>query len=238
MVTIETRGLAKALGGRKVLRDVNFSLEAGKAACLVGANGSGKTTFLKILAAVLLPDAGTVRILDHELQYAPAWIRGNVGWHGGEERSMYARLTCRQNYQFFGALYGLFGERLAASVESAAGLLGLSDLDRPYQELSAGMKQRALMARAMLHDPPVLLLDEPTKSLDPLAAERFLQDTVLPAARQANKTVLMATHRLEEAELIADEIWLLADGKLARASSRSRRDVLKLLKMSGREQAS
>ena len=220
--TVEAVELSKTLGGQKVLSQVSFTLLAGQVTCLLGPNGSGKTTLLKILSTLILPDGGTARVLDCDLIREPALIRSVLGVHSGEDRSFYGRLSARENLLFFGALYGLFGPRLSGRLEEVSRTLGMGHfLDKRYQELSTGMKERVLLARAMLHDPPILLLDEPTHGLDPVAAERLLMDTVVPLARRERKTILMATHQLAEAEKVADQVIVLSRGQVAFVESRS-----------------
>ena len=221
-VTIEASGLVKVLGRDKALDAVGFSLQAGQIACLLGPNGSGKTTLLKILSTLILPDAGTARVLGCDVVREAAYVRPLIGLHSGDERSFYGRLSTRENLLFFGSLYGLSGAALRRRIEELAVLLDMGGyLTKRYHELSTGMKERVLLARALIHDPPVLLLDEPTQGLDPVAADRLLSGILLPLARDRRKTVLMATHHLAEAERAADQVIVMSRGKVVLSEGRA-----------------
>lgn len=188
-------------GPRMALDRLSFELAGGDVLCVLGPNGSGKTTLLKVLAGLVLPDAGTVE------------VAGETGFSPGEERSFYGRLTGLDNLRFFAALRGLDSRRLATALERLRGPLGLEEvLGVTYQQASAGLKQRLSLARALLHDPAVLLFDEPAKSLDPEAAGR-LRDFIRGGyAGRPGRAVLWSAHREEEArELGARVLRLDAD---------------------------
>ena len=163
---IELRGVGRAYGERVVLRDVSVSLEAGRTLVVFGPNGAGKTTLLRVLATLLRPHAGSARVLGRELP-GEAWaVRGSVGFLG-HEPMLYRDLSARENLRYFARLYGAGEERVAAGLDSV-GMAARAD--EPLRTLSRGMVQRVAVCRAVLHEPRVLLLDEPFGNLDPGAA--------------------------------------------------------------------
>jgi len=197
------------------LDGLDLRVEPGRVFCLLGPNGAGKTTLIKILATLVLPDGGRAAVAGHDVAGDPRRAKAAVGYAVGEERSFYWRLTGRQNLEFFGALYGLRGAARDRRVADVLGLVGLEDsADRRFNAYSTGMRQMMAFARALLADAPVLLVDEPTRSLDPRAADRirsFLRDEL--AGRQG-KTVLWATHDLGEAADRADDIAVISRGRI------------------------
>lgn len=190
---------------------VSFAVAPGERVCLMGPNGSGKSTLLRLILGYLPPSEGTSRVLGHDSREGVA--RRLVGMVHPDERSFYWRLTVRENLAFFGALWGLAPADSARRAAESAEAVELSPwLDRPFSDLSTGTRQRAAIARALLHDPPVLLMDEPTRSLDPLSAARFREWLTGPAC--AGKALLVATHNPEEARLLAGRCLVLGRGRL------------------------
>jgi heme exporter protein A len=164
---IELQGLTRRYGDREALSDVTLSLEPGRTLVVFGPNGAGKTTLLRVLATLLRPHAGTVRVLGRGLP-DQAWdVRGRVGFLG-HASLLYRDLTARENLRFHAGLHGIGHDRVDALLD-AVGLAGRAD--DPVHTYSRGMVQRAAVARTVLHDPELLLLDEPTANLDPHAAE-------------------------------------------------------------------
>ncbi len=182
---------------------------------MLGVNGAGKTTLLRILATLLLPTRGSASLSGHDTVREPAAVRRQIGYHAGSDLGFYARLTGRQNLHFFGRLNHLSKEYCADRIDELGGRLGLlNSLDRQVRTLSSGTIQRLSLLRALLHRPKILLLDEPTRSLDALAAADFrcfLKAEVL--ARQGT-SVLFASHTLQEIEFLADRVAVLDEGKL------------------------
>ncbi|OGQ05647.1 MAG: hypothetical protein A2W61_00760 [Deltaproteobacteria bacterium RIFCSPLOWO2_01_44_7] len=205
-------------GGSKKLTRVtaleNVSLAIGQGECfgLIGPNGAGKTTLLKILATLVLPDAGSVTMDGLNLQQDRE-IRKRIGLVTSEERSFYWRLTGRQNLEFFAALHHLSPRNVSQKIQELCGNLEIENPDRPFQEYSTGLKQRFALARALLHDPPILLLDEPTKGLDRLSAEKFRQ-MIQRVVRERRKTVIYATHFIQEISSLFDNVAHLRRGRL------------------------
>ena len=197
------------------LRGISLEVKQGEAVALLGANGAGKTTLIRILATLLLPTSGTASLAGHDTAREPAAVRRQIGYHAGSDLGFYARLTGRQNLRFFGRLNHLSEEFCAPRIESLGDRFGLRGvLDRQARALSSGTVQRLSLLRALLHQPKVLLLDEPTRSLDAIAAadfRHFLKTEVL--ARQGT-SLLFASHTMQEIELLADRVAILDAGKL------------------------
>jgi ABC-2 type transport system ATP-binding protein len=221
-VAVSVHDLSKKYGNGpdaiESLKDLSFDIPLGKVCVLLGPNGSGKTTLLKILAGLLRPSAGGFSIAGVDGNKDARLARQKIGWMPAEERSgFYGRLTGRQNLSFFAALQGVTGAELDRVVGNLALQIGIGDeIDRPILRTSTGAKQKIALARALLHNPPVLLLDEPTRNLDPHTVIRFRRLLRDHLTRKQKKTVLLSTHQLEEARRIADMILLISKGKLVR----------------------
>jgi ABC-2 type transport system ATP-binding protein len=201
-------------GKRPVLRGVSFDLAPGEVACLVGPNGSGKTTLLKTLCGLLVPDAGKVFLEGEDARAKPRRTKRLLGFGSTEDHSFYGRLTSRMNLWFYAQLYGLTGAAFRAVLARLSDDLELAELlPKPFRELSNGQKQRMLLARALLHDPALVLLDEPHQNLDPTAALR-LRGLLKDAWPSRGKTVLVSTHHLDEALRISDRWIVLFDGRV------------------------
>jgi len=198
-----------------ILTDVHLNLEEGELYCLMGPNGSGKTTFLKILCGLILPDTGIIRLSGKTLPPDHPRLRAAFGLVTGEERSFYWRLTGRQNLEFFSAFYPMTRKKAREQIEELSNFFQMeSYLDKFFFIYSTGMKQRLGLCRGLLGDPKILFLDEPTRSLDPTAAEEwrhFLRKVLL---EKKKKTILYTTHHVEEAEGFSNRIGILHRGRL------------------------
>ena len=194
---------------------VSLTVERGEAVALVGSNGAGKSTLLRILATLIFPTRGRATLCGFDVERQAALARQQLGYHTGGDEGFYKRLSGRENLAFFAAMNNLTGTEGQDKITAAAEWMGMScELDRQVRTLSTGMTHRLGLARAMLHDPAVLLLDEPTRSLDPLAAadfRRLLKDDVV---RQRGTTLLFASHTLSEVEQIADRVVVMDRGKM------------------------
>jgi heme ABC exporter ATP-binding subunit CcmA len=215
MSAIEVQGVWKFYGDFPALRDVRFNIEAGSCLALLGRNGAGKTTLLRIIAGLSRAGRGQVRILGGEPREQAARARIGILGHG---ISLYDELSAFENLRLFGRLYGLADPR-----KSALAWLERTGLERVrdglVREFSRGMRQRLAVARAFLHEPSVLLLDEPFTSLDDRAIA-LLQGLLREAISQG-RTVVLSTHQLREALELATQVALLVRGRLAYAGSRT-----------------
>ena len=205
-------------GGRdhpvRALLDVNLQVAAGEIYALLGPNGAGKSTLLRILSTLLLPSAGWARVAGYDVVKEEAQVRSRIGLVVGDERSFYWRLSGRHNLEFFGALQGLRSRDLRARIDRLGELLELTDLlDRPFRTYSTGMRQRLALARGLLHDPPFLFMDEPSRSLDPTATGAFHQ-LLRRLVWGEGKTILLVTHQLSEARAVCDRAGVLDSGRL------------------------
>jgi len=198
----------------EALRGISFNVHEGEIFGLIGPNGAGKTTLTKIIATLVQPTSGQVTVRGHDSVHDDEVVRRNVGLAGAEERSFYFRLTSEQNLLFFARLYGLSGSTARQRIDELLALFELEELRaRRYAELSTGNKQRLSVARAMLANPPVLLLDEPTRSLDPLAAAR-MRATIKSLAQSDGRTVFLTSHNLAEVEELCDRVAIIGKGAI------------------------
>jgi ABC-2 type transport system ATP-binding protein len=218
---IQVRGVVKRYGDVLALDEVDMDVTPGTVVALLGPNGAGKSTLVRILATTVLPDKGSVSIMGHDVTTEAQKARDCLGLMLGNERSWYWRLNGRRNLEFFAAMYGM---SRAAATTRTDGLLrdvGLAEAaDRRVGEYSSGMRARLALARALLREPPVLVLDEPTQNLDPVAAAKF-RDIVLRLAEDRGSSVLLTTHNLHEAAALAKEVVMLAVGRVV-STKRSR----------------
>jgi heme exporter protein A len=207
IAAVELEGVERRYGERVALAGVSVRLEAGATLAVLGSNGAGKTTLLRVLAMLLRPHAGVARVLGHELP-GEAWkARSGVGYLG-HDALLYRELTGRENLRYHARLHGVAAER----VEERLGAVGLERrADEPVRELSKGMVQRLAVARATLHDPELLLLDEPRANLDPAAAEA-LEPLI---GRASGKSRVLVTHDVEGGLAEADVALGLRGGKQA-----------------------
>jgi len=210
----------------EALKGVSFNVRHGEVVGLLGPNGAGKTTTVKIISTLLLPDSGTALVEGFDVVKQAKEVRKRIGIMLSVEKGFYGKLTGKENLLYFGALYGMEGEKLRKRVDELMDLLGLKAMkaeDRLFEEYSLGMKARLALARALLKDPPVLLLDEPTLGLDPPTARR-IRELVADLAHKEGKAILYTTHNMFEAELVCDRILLISKGRIV---AKGRPDELK-----------
>jgi ABC-type multidrug transport system ATPase subunit len=197
------------------LTGITFQVRAGEALALLGANGAGKSTLLKILATLLLPTNGRAQIAGHDAVVNPRAVRRQIGYHAGSDLGFYARLTGRENLRFFGRLNHVSSAASTQRISLFAQQFHLEEaLDRQLRTLSSGTVQRLSLARALLHQPLVLLLDEPTRSLDAIAASDFRRFLKVEVLSRGDTSLLFASHTLPEVELLADRVAVIDAGRL------------------------
>jgi ABC-type multidrug transport system ATPase subunit len=204
-------GVRRSFGSTHAVRDMTFSASPGRVTGLIGPNGSGKTTLLLMLATLLAPDAGSIRIGGIDPLVDPTGVRAITGWMP-DVLGSWASLTTRATLELTGRLYGLPKPKAAARAEELIALVRLGDLaDQPTRVLSRGQKQRMSLARALVHDPAVLLLDEPASGLDPEA--RVDLRVLVRSLAAEGRTVLVSSHVLAELEEMADDAVYVQHGE-------------------------
>ena len=209
---IEVVDVRRSLGGKPVLRGVDFSAAPGLITGLLGPNGAGKTTTLRLIATLLRPDFGSVRVCGLDTVANSREVRRSIGLLT-EDPGLYDRLTCREQLMFAARSFGLSPVVARRRVEELAELLSFRDrLDSKAAVLSKGTRQKVALARALVHDPPVLLLDEPTASLD-VSTAAAVHD-LLAGSACAHKTVLLSTHILAEVQLLCRDVIGMAGGRV------------------------
>ena len=198
---------------KHAVREVSFRCLPGQVYALLGPNGAGKTSTLRMIATTLRPTSGSVRVAGADLS-EPHRVRASIGFLTGNT-APYGRLTAREVVTYFARLFGMPVERIPERIAALARPLQMEEfLDRRCDKLSMGQKQKVSIARTIVHDPPVLVLDEPTVGLDVLAARAITE--LIRNCRSAGKTVLFSTHVMTEAAKLADRVGVLFDGALVR----------------------
>ena len=214
---IEARNLTKTFKDKKrglitAVADVSFTCHPGRIYGLLGANGAGKTTTLRLLATLLKPTSGSCTVAGHDAAAAPERVRAAVGFLAAST-ALYGRLTAREMVAYFGRLNGMTDAAIAARIQVLADELGMHDfLDRRCDKFSTGMKQKTSIARTLVHDPAVMIFDEPTLGLDVMTARsivKFVRD-----CRDRGKTVIYSTHVMSEVEKLCDIIGIIHHGRL------------------------
>lgn len=195
------------------LSGVTLEIETGDRVAVMGPNGAGKTTLLKLIGGLLVPTRGDIVVNGFSTTHRDAAARKSVGFVLNEERSFFWRLTGVQNLQFFGALDNLWGADLDDRIRELIGLVGLEEAaHKPVQAYSSGMKQRLALARGLISEPRVLILDEPTRALDPIAADEMMDLIISRIYGDARQTLLIATHRMEEALKLCNKVLVIDKG--------------------------
>ncbi len=213
-ISVKRRAIVIPVKKKRVeaLKSVSLDIPRGSVYGLLGPNGAGKTTLIKILSTLVLPTSGTASVMGYDILRDDDYVRALIGVCQGNERSIYWKLSPRENLIFFARLYRL---TLSEAKERADELLGRMDLlekaDEKVENLSHGMRMKIVFARALMHDPPILLLDEPTQGLDPTFAtdlRHYVRD------RLRDKTILLTTHYMHEADMLCDTIALINEGEI------------------------
>jgi sodium transport system ATP-binding protein len=200
------------------VNDVSFEAHDSEIVCLLGVNGAGKTTTMRILSTVFQPSSGTAEIMGWDIKTNAQKVRENLGFLSGDT-GLYNRLSCREFITYFGRLYSIDDATIKQRIAEMADLLDMNEfLDKKIEFLSTGMKQKVSIVRSIIHDPPVMIFDEPTAGLDILTARNIV--AFIRQCKQRGKCVLFSTHIMREAERLADRIVMihkglvLADGTL------------------------
>jgi sodium transport system ATP-binding protein len=214
---IEVHGLSKIFRDKKrgeirAVDNVSFRCEPGEIYGLLGVNGAGKTTCLRMLATILQPTSGSATVAGHDIVAHATQVRASVGFLS-TATALYGRLTAREMVEYFGRLHGMAEDALRRRVDELFTALGMNDFpDRRCDKLSTGMKQKTSIARTLVHDPAVMIFDEPTLGLDVLTARAivgFIRD-----CRARGKTVIFSTHVMSEVEQLCDLVGIIHGGRL------------------------
>lgn len=209
---IEATSLTKEFDELTAVEDVTLRVDQGQILALLGPNGAGKTTTIRMLASILLPTRGTAKIAGYDVLTHAHMVRRAVGLLT-EHHGLYTRMRPMAYLGFFGRTYGLTESEAEGRAEELLERFGLQeDAHRRLGHFSRGMRQKLALARAMLHDPPVLLLDEPTSAMDPASARMVRQS--IQALRSSNRAIIVCTHNLAEAEALADSIAIIRKGRI------------------------
>lgn len=210
---IEIMELSKRFKKILAVDAISFHVAKGEIVGLVGENGAGKTTTLRMLATMLKPTGGTAAIGGYDILRQPGKVRGEIGILFGGEVGLYDRLTGRENIEYFAALNGMTREETAASIDKLIRLLDMEEyIDRRVGKFSRGMKQKVAIARSIVHQPTVMLFDEPTAGLD-VSAARIVQDFILHC-KQEEKAIIFSSHSMAEVEKLCDRLVIINKGRI------------------------
>jgi len=210
---IQLQNLTRSFGSIRAIDDVSFTVEDGEVFGLLGPNGSGKTTLVRLLNGVLAPTSGKAMVFGRDVTVDGAYIRSRTGVLT-ETPSLYEHFTAKKNLSFFGRFYGIPDTELTGRIEKILALFNLVDrAEEPVGRFSRGMKQRLAIARALIHDPQVIFLDEPTTGLDP-ESSRQVDGIIRELASDKGKTIFMCTHNLNEAQALCSRVAMINKGKI------------------------
>ncbi len=200
--------------------NLDLQVRKGEVFGLLGKNGAGKTTLIKMLCTLILPTSGGALVGGYDVVREERKVRNCVGFAVCEDRSFYWRLTGRENLQFYGALYSLTAGETKNRIRQLSRLLELEAiLEQRFDNYSAGAKQKMAIARALIHDPEIIFMDEPTRSLDPMTASKIRSFVKRELVEQQGKTVVLATHQLQEAEQLCDRVAIMDRGQFIASGS-------------------
>jgi ABC-2 type transport system ATP-binding protein len=208
---IQLENVTKRYDDTIVVDRLNLQIDSGEIVGIIGHNGAGKSTTLKMIAGLVEPTFGHVRVMGHDMQKESIKVKPRIGYLP-EESSLYEVMTAREYLLFFSELYQMPRRRAEKRIDQLLDSLGLADKDKLTGEFSKGMKRKTAIARALLHDPDLLILDEPNSGLDPLTS--FFIINYLKALRREGKTILLSAHNLFHVETLCDRVGILKNGKL------------------------
>lgn len=210
---LELKNLTKHFGGIKAVDNLSFNVNKGEVFGLLGENGAGKTTTLRMLATMLKPTSGTAVVAGFDVLQAPEKVRASIGILFGGESGLYDRLTVEENIAYFGELNDMSRNEIKERIKHLVQIFGMEDyVGRKAGKLSKGMKQKAAFARAIVHNPDIMLFDEPTIGLD-VSAVRDVHEFI-HSCKQEGKTILFSSHSMSEVEKLCDRIGIIHKGKL------------------------
>jgi ABC-2 type transport system ATP-binding protein len=211
---IQVSGVSKNFGTHHVLEDISLTVEKNEIYGLLGPSGAGKTTLVKMIAGIETPTNGSINVLDTLMPDIHNMTR--IGYMAQSD-ALYAELSGKENLEFFASIYGLKGEKQKERIEHAASLVNLTDfLKKPVQQYSGGMRRRLSLAAALLHEPEILILDEPTVGIDPVLRQSIWNE--LYKLSEAGTTIIVTTHVMDEAEKCG-QLGMLRDGRLIASGS-------------------
>ena len=212
MLALELVGVSKSYGQKRALRDVSFSLPQGSALGLLGPNGAGKTTALRMVATMLKPSSGSITVAGFDAVQQAQDVRSNIGFLTGNT-GLYDRLTATEMVRYHADLHGMDAGRFEERKRYLFGTLGMDGFaDRRIARLSTGMRQKVSIARTIIHDPTVIVFDEPTAGLDVMTSRAIVE--LIRTSRDEGKTVLFSTHIMGEVKLLCDDIAIIHRGRL------------------------
>lgn len=215
MITVDK--VTKTFKDKKIyvtaLKHVSFHIKKGETVGLLGENGAGKTTLLRSIATLLQPTEGSITVSGFDTQDKPNEIKQKIGVLFGGETGLYDRLTARENLEYFARLYGLSKHETKARIDELARMFGMRDyLDRKVGSFSKGMRQKVAIARTLIHNPEIILFDEPTTGLDITSSNVFRQ--LVHQLKQDGKTIIFSSHIMEEVSLLCDSVAMMHKGEL------------------------
>lgn len=210
---LEVKNITKKFKDKLAVENVSFTLNQGEIVGLLGENGAGKTTTLRMISTMLKPTEGQVVVNGFDVLKEPDKVRSQIGILFGGEVGIYDRLTARENIKYFGSLYGIDGHVLDQRIDKMGKDLDMMEyMDRRVGKFSRGMKQKVAIARSIVHEPPIMLFDEPSTGLDVTAA-RIVQDFILKC-KEEGKTILFSSHSIKEVEKLCDRVIIINKGKI------------------------
>ena len=208
---IKIDSLNKSFGRIRALENLNLEIEKGELLGLIGPNGAGKTTAIRIICCILQPNSGNVTVGGYSIYHDPIKIKSMIGYLP-EEPNLYERFKARELLKYFGELYGVPKNEINGRIDELLELVGMSHrADDQINTFSKGLRQRIGIARALIHDPEIIIFDEPTMGLDP-ATSRAIRNFIKEL--KGDKTVILCTHYMDEADLLCDRVAILNQGKI------------------------
>lgn len=210
---ISIKKLTKKFGNFTALDNINIEIKEGEIFGLLGENGAGKTTMLRILSTVMEPTSGTVIVDNNDIQKEPEKVRGSIGILFGGETGLYDRLTARENIEYFARLNEVDEDKIEENIKKLSDEFGMNEyIDKKSGGFSKGMKQKVSFARSIVHNPKIMLLDEPTSGLDVTAIEEVHK--FIKKCKEEEKTIIFSSHTMSEVEKLCDRVAIIHKGKI------------------------